>query len=301
MELRLDDEPQVDLAVEVRDPDQVNQLPPEVLQPTAQAVLERWAENDVSLRSVHSFWLEYDLDERPAHDSAGSSRAPRPSCLLIAKLREPMPAEWLTGDLLPAMIGDRLDSTERELVEAAVAAIPGSGRLLYVFAAHRPSLARLRLELSGLSPSRMHEYLLRIAPAAAPAVLGVDGIVGEADRFHLSFDIGRSIEPRIGVEASFSRLPHREPGWERLFDRLVLSGACSAAKREALLAWPGVETSRSAGKLWPRIGDQPVPGHLACCLSHVKLVCRPGAVPDAKAYVVLKHLPGPDQGPIIEP
>ena len=243
---------------------------------------------------ISAVWLELDAPEGPAgrEGPAGTPTLP----MVIPRLAGRVDPEWLAEGLVPAL---RIDAAEdpayRRAVARAVAAIPEPGRVLYVFSLAARGRAGSRLETVGLPVAQMPEVLAQLgADRGARQIEGVAALASGVDRPHLSFDLdpisgGARVGERIGLELGFRRQPDREPGWDRLLDRLERAGLCTAEQRRALLAWCGSEHLRSAGDRWPT-GAR---GHCLCCLSHLKLVLRHGAALEAKAYLLFENFVPP--------
>jgi hypothetical protein len=295
LELRLaGDSPAVDFAFRLVGPDQARSVAPRLSSARARSFVSRWARREPGLEPVSCLWLELD-----AALGAGAGREPGSLAppLLCARLDRAVDAGWLTGSLLPALCGEALPAARRRILDRCLDALPSSARVLYVFSLlGRPGEA-VRIELFGLEPAAMAAYLRRAAvPRAAGLVEAAAPLVAGADRFHLSFDVGAEVAPRIGVECGFERQPRREPRWTELLDRLVVRRLADPAKRDAVLAWPGQDSLWSAPGRWPAAALG-LGGHTARGLSHLKLVLRPGRAPEAKAYLLFQHLPaGVDAG-----
>jgi hypothetical protein len=145
----------------------------------------------------------------------------------------------------------------------------------------------IRLEIFGLDPAGILDYLGRVAPRVIPQVQGQVSLFEGIERTHLSLDlVGGEVSPRIGIEGSHARQPKREPRWGELFDRLVAAGLCSAEKRAAALSWPGWDSFWTAPQRWP-VEAVGTGGYCVRYLSHVKVVCRPDRAPEAKVYLAL--------------
>jgi hypothetical protein len=226
---------------------------------------------------VSSIWLEYDLD-----------REPRP--IVCARLPADAQPSWVVDSILPALHGRPLAEAQRRLVRLCHEAIPPSGSLLYVFSLLPRGTDAVRMEIFGLNPVEIVEYLGAVAPDADPRVAEVAPIFAGVERVHLSFDLGSTVLPRIGIEGSFARLPNREPRWADLLERLVLRGLCLPAKRDALLSWNGSDTFWTAPQAWP-VDTAGVEGFCVRSLSHVKVVCDPGRELEAKAYLMFGPWP----------
>jgi hypothetical protein len=225
---------------------------------------------------VPSIWLEYDLDREPLP-------------VVCAKLPPDAELPWILDSLLPAMHGKPLSETQRRLVRLCHEAIPPSGSLLYVFSLLPRGTDAVRMELFGLSPAEILDYLGTVAPDADPRVAEVAPLFSGVERVHLSFDIASTVLPRIGIEGSFSKLPACEPRWAELLDRLVVHGLCPPGKRDALLSWTGSDTFWTAPQAWP-VDTAGVQGFCVRSLSHVKVVCNPGRELEAKAYLMFGPL-----------
>lgn len=243
-----------------------------------QALLWSWRREDPGLDPVESLWLEFDLDRRA-----------EPEPVLCARLRPAVSAGWLVDVLFPALHGAPLPARQKARVRRAVEAIPASGRVLYAFSLRPRRDDALRLELFGLDPAAMTGYLAEVvSPAAARRIESLSPLVSGADRYHLSFDVlPDGFGPRLGVELGFRRLPHREPRWREVFDRLVTAGLCAPEKRAAVFGWPGWDTPASARGRWPETVPR---GYLVRALSHVKLVSLPDRPAEAKVYLLLQYL-----------
>lgn len=235
------------------------------------------------MQPVSSLWLEFDSTPEAAD---------LPTPLLCARLEGSCEPDWLVGTLLPAMQGAPLGGAQRRNLLRCLAALPPRAHVLYAFSLLGRSEGGVRLELYGLGPAAMAGYLRPVvSTAAAERVESVVHLVAGADRFHLSFDVGEKISPRIGVECGLRRQPRREPRWAELLDRLVAHGLASRAKVDALLTWPGQDSLWTAPDRWSEAAVS-LGGHGVRCLSHLKLVLHPDRPPEAKTYLLFQHLPG---------
>lgn len=259
----------IDLSLRAKEPGDALQLAQRPLPSQVRSFLTRWAGADASLSPVHSIWLEFDLDREPED---------LPAPLVCAKLIPGADPVWLTDTLCPALQSEPLAPGQRQLIRRCHEAIPKPAYLLYAFSLLARGSDAVRLEIFGLDPAGILSYLSEVAPGALPWVEGVAGQFEGVERIHLSLDLGEEVQPRIGIEGSFSRLPGREPRWGELFERLVSRGLCDPGKRDAALAWVGSGSVEGGGFCFRKP-------------SHVKVVCRPGREPEAKAYLLFGYLP----------
>jgi hypothetical protein len=265
----------VDLSLRLRTADEARALAARF--PSSRDFLSRWAAG--ALAPVRSVWLEIDLDREPA---GGLPPAP----VVCAKLPGDADPGWLTGTLLPVLLGHPLPTGQRARVLSCLGALPPPASLLYVFSLRARGSEAVRLEIYGLEPAGILDYLRDIAPGAVPTAAAALPLFEAVERLHLSFEVTGEILPRLGIEGSFPRQPPREPRWAAFFERLVQRGLCSPGKRDAALSWPGYDTFWTAPGRWPVAALGPR-GVCLRALSHLKIVCAPDREPEAKAYLML--------------
>jgi len=268
----------VDLSLRLRTPEHASAMAARLPSSSTGSFLSCWSEVGGPFAPVRSIWVEFDLDREEA-----------PSPVVCAKLPADADSGWLIGTLLPALQSDPLSDVQRALIVACLDALPGSAHLLYVFSLRARGSNAVRLEIFGMEPSQMPDYLRRVAPGSASVVAEIAPWFEGVERLHLSIDVAEEVLPRIGIEGSFPRQPKREPRWQELLTRLETRGLCSPAKRDAALAWSGYDSFWTRPESWPiaEIGPR---GFCIRALSHVKVVCRPDRAPEAKAYLVFGPL-----------
>lgn len=268
----------VDLSVRVRESDHARRLAERLPSAHLAAFLRTWSEPGGPFARVPAVWLEYDLDREPT-----GALAP----VACARLPRHVEPDWLLDSVLPALHGKPLTPAQRRLLRRCREAIPGPASLLYLFSLRSRGSDAVRMEIFGLEPAAIVDYLRTVAPAGDPRVAEVAPLFAGVKRTHLSFDLGPdAVLPRIGIEGSFPGLPRREPRWRELFERLVDRGLCSPAKRTAALGWPGYDTFWTAPESWPVETHAPVEGFCVRALSHVKVVCDPRRDLEAKVYLM---------------
>lgn len=264
----------VDLSLRLRTASEARALSARL--PAAGSFVSLWSAGDGPLAPVRSVWLEWDLDRELGEVS--------PAPVVCAKLPRALDPGWLAGTLLPALQGFSPPAGQLARILSCLDALPPPAALLYVFSLRARGSDAIRLEIFGLEPAGILDYLQQVIPESVPWVEPVVALFAGVERLHLSFDVTDRVLPRIGIEGSFPRQPSREPRWRGLFERLEQQGLCGPEKGDAALAWPGYDTFWTAAGRWPVAALGPR-GVCIRTLSHVKVVCAPNRAPEAKAYL----------------
>jgi len=117
------------------------------------------------------------------------------------------------------------------------------------------------------------------------------------DRLSLHMDLGEEISGKIGIECQFPerKSPAREPRWRPFLDFLTGEGLCRAAKRDALIQYPGYRETELATCPAPlqRVAYRHFPlyrSFFVRSIYHIKLVMEPPGKWSAKAYLGVNHL-----------
>lgn len=281
LEVRLASESkQVDLSVRINRAEDAERLAPQLHSGSRRRFLELWAHRAQSeFAPVSELWLEFDSDRLPANDSL-------PEPVVCSRLHGKPSCDWLITHLLPHVIGHEPSKDLCQQFRHCLETLPPTAHLLYLFDLTARSDHWIRLEFYSQNLPDLLTYLGRISQAARERVAEVSQLAPDGDRYHLSLDLhGATIAPRIGLEVSYRRLPHREPRWGSLTDRLVTAGLCHSTERDAIEDWLGT-TTKASSTTWPSL----VKGHCVRSLSHVKLVTTEAAPPRAKVYLLFQHL-----------
>ena len=148
----------------------------------------------------------------------------------------------------------------------------------------------LRLFMRNVPKDRIGDCLVTLGWPESVKELDdrLSGLLELAECVGLDIDVGQAISPKVGVELGFGRriLPAQgkeHEKWVRLFDALVTTNLCSAARRDALVAWPGgcrLILDHDVQYKGLRLSDYPI----YRALSHIKIVVEPGQPWSAKAY-----------------
>lgn len=271
----------VDLSLRLQRPAQAQAAAPLLAPGHRRDFLTSWATAKSSgTQPIPEVWLEFDLQE--------GLRTAVPEPLICARLRPDLDASRLLSTLLPQLLGRPMAPRLEKRIVSCLRALGPDTQLLYAFDLTARPGRLLRLEVYSPRFTSLIEYGRRCLPAeAAERCLSMEDLCADGDRFHLSFDLdaGGRVAGRLGIESSYQRLPHREPRWRGLFDRLVEAGLCRDAEASAVFRWPG---SDAAGRCeaWP----SGAVGHCARCLSHVKIVTWPERRPQAKVYLLYQQV-----------
>jgi hypothetical protein len=240
---------------------------------------------------LRSIALEFDLDGHP-------SEIPIP-CIFLA---------WNQGAVDDAQalirmalalpnypISSRLQSNLRLCVDS----LPHGAKVEHIGAMlSRPGKV-LRVIVGGIPPQQFSDYLMQIGWRESTETIStlVSNLYGLVDKIYvLSFDIGDVIYPRVGLEFFLKKQPEHEPRWELFLDRLIEMGLCTPAKKNALLAWPGISQKADNPELWPqnlsradRLLSFRASSVFWRTISHVKIVYQPDSPLEAKGYITFGH------------
>lgn len=263
-----------DFSVRLEEPGQC--LDETALPPAVAALFAARAAGDFPAAWMPSVWLEYDL-----RDAAG-----RPP-IVCFRIGAEAPLAWLQRELLAAL-GCGLAPATLAAAGDALATLPAEARPLYLFDLAPRGRPGLRLELAA-EPAALEPWLASLgADAQADQLRHLASLWRGGDRPHVSFDFDGKWQPRVGLENSFRGQPPGEERWARQLAALTAAGLASEEQKEALLAWPGVETPGHPD--WPAQDGRPLPGWLVTCLSHLKLAQAPGSDLEVKAYLLFQYL-----------
>jgi hypothetical protein len=153
------------------------------------------------------------------------------------------------------------------------------GRLLHVASLSSRGSDAVRI-VAALDVRRLPEDLIAMGwPGSPDTVIDLLSFLDDTmEIVHIQLDLSTAVQPMLGLEVFYpGGAP--DPRWPPLLDKLVSRGACSPAKRDALLSWPGECPSSPDGQGLVRLhrGMQ------------VKIVHRPGVPLEAKAYLGFRH------------
>jgi hypothetical protein len=180
--------------------------------------------------------------------------------------------------------------------------LPSGAKIGYIGAMLSRPGQGLRLIVGNICSHQLSDYLRQIGWTEPTSTLeflvsSLSNLVDEI-RF-LSFDIGETIHPRVGLEFFIEKQPEYEPRWQLFLDHLVEMGLCTLVKKKAFLALSGYSQKTNNGELWPKnlgggdlfirlLGTKAVSVFWRA-ITHVKIVYQPGSPLSAKGYLLFGH------------
>lgn len=246
------------------------------------AFAREWVDTGSPLSRVPIFWIEYDLD-------GPRSGVPKPLpfiCVQPGFEDKPPVSRRLTGethDEPMRMTWRALEVLHGRPVSPAIARtlsrcfehLPDMAVMGHVASLASREVDKVRLAIT-TPRAELGAYLERIGwPGPRAQVEEIaERWLSPVYAVDLSLDIGESVGPTVGFGAALPNAP-RGTWAEGLLQKLVDSGLCTPAKRDAVLAWPGTERVVLEGHQWPS---------KMCRTAGVKLVSRPNEPLTAKVY-----------------
>ncbi|HEX2088034.1 MAG TPA: hypothetical protein VHF89_20270, partial [Solirubrobacteraceae bacterium] len=244
--------------------------------------------------AVRDLWLEFD-------------RPPVAALSVFAGFHPGRSAA--APDAVGLLAGGAAAARFARALERCLAAVPPGAHLSHVGLMLGRPTPLVRVNVKRLAAEQVGPFLRDAGwPADGGDAEALARRLGRhADGVTLCLDLTERVAPRLGLECHLDRQPPAEPRWRDLLDELVAAGSCTAAKRDALLAWAGRVVPAAAPAPWPAdlvlASLRRPPDHFTCLdrqLSHVKVEWAPGTAPAAKGYFGFVHRwlrPGPGDGP----
>lgn len=237
-------------------------------------------------RAVHHIWLELDVPVARRRRRSGPAAPGVFVCFGETAPPAGGAAAWLDSarEAVRCLTGARPEGEQDRALARCFARLPHGAHVPYVgVMLQRPGRA-IRLCVRGLTRRGLLAYLEAIGwPGPLrelEAVLAGLGWAQPARRVGmLHVDVGDGVHPRLGFEYALDRKAQlaRRLREQAFLNRLVRRGLCSAAKRDALGAWPGATVVSLPHQLWRTVVQRRV--------NHVKIVYEPGRGIVAKAYL----------------
>lgn len=249
-----------------------------------------WADTNSFLHeSVNRVWLEFDVSEE-------SFRAQTP-CFFIPLERETISENLKLIKIVLETLKYPVASKFESNLKLCVDRLPSGATISYVGGMLSRQTNAVRINLKGIPPEQIGDYLLEIGwsdPTDALPFLA-STVSKFVDYIVLTVDIGDMILPKIGLEC-FLNQQLLIPRWQLFLDYLVEEGLCVPAKREGLLAWSGFDSRNSRPDLWPsnltwgdRFLNSTAVSVFWRTINHIKIVYQPSKTLEAKAYLAFGH------------
>jgi hypothetical protein len=260
--------------------------------------LAQWCDQSSALHeSIADLWLEFDQTH-----TLGHSLLPvmffgfRPEREVVL---DSSAGYEVAQQVLDALLGRPVWLPYQENLQRCFLASRGPAFVSHIGVMPARGLPALRVNVKNLSPDALGAYLEGVAwPGLKDeAVEKMARLYRFVDRLTVCLDVGERVYPQLGFECIVGFQPPLESRWATFLDYLVDEGWCSAEKRDALLAWPGLTYPNNAGVSWPdhMIHDallHPADRFTALerRISHIKIVWRPQQQrPEVKAYFGFLH------------
>lgn len=241
---------------------------------------ERWArlghflqaacDSATTRSTLQKLFLEFDLHEP-------SSGLPLPGLFLA--FQPGLPAAW--EQAIHRLRGQPLSAAVTAQLRHAESTLEGRGHIAFYGFMLSRDIEAGRLLISPAAAPALRDWLRDIRWPGDLAALEAEAknLQHLAHRIHYHFDFGSQPWPVVGLEIFFDPHPPRNrENIRAVLDAWVHRGLCLPATASALHRWPGViRTGQSSSG-----GGQVI--HTRA-VNHLKLTLRPGAPPEAKAYL----------------
>lgn len=201
---------------------------------------------------------------------------------------------WLTEKAIEPILGQILSVQLQQNLRVCLEALPINAQVLYVGVMLSEQNSTIRLNISGIPPLEISEYLVEIgwtgsATELEAIALNLQSLV---DRIVLNFDIGMTVASKVGLECFVDRHLEKNSQWQPLLNYLVSNKLSTPEKCQALLAWPGFCDEQSSPVPWPRnltaisnfLGKR-ASSILVRELNHIELILISGNSLEAKGYL----------------
>lgn len=239
--------------------------------------------------SIDGIWLAFDV--------CGTRTVGDEPSLTLCLRRRRQPSVGSLLELLGGLSGRRIDAATARSVRRCVALSPGRVSHLGLMCAREPAVVRVNLrDPTARSLTVLGRCLGGSTLLPAARLLG--GLTDPTMRLTVALDVGPGGIRRGGIE-HVARCPLRRErtAWEVWLGRLAARGISSAGTTNALQTWPGVSTPDTTGTGWPlhlARGDALLAPAARSLLirriNHVKLEVPPDRPPEAKAYLLFRHV-----------
>ncbi|MBD2299675.1 hypothetical protein H6G80_25790 [Nostoc sp. FACHB-87] len=214
--------------------------------------------NSLLSNNIDNIWLEFDLDKDPQN-------LPIPSLFLGFKelnsekysiqISQSANEQLQTvKTALHILFDDHVSPIIENNLGICVNSLPQGSQILYVGVMFSRHLDAVRVNISGISPEYLEDYLAQIGwkYSIEPLKEIIQSLTQIVDTIILNIDIGTSIFPQLGLECLLNNKSTRcEPKWQLLLNCLVEHELCTPEKYDAVLNWSGYCHAQNYPELWP--------------------------------------------------
>lgn len=201
-----------------------------------------------------SIWLEFNLDREP-------SEMPIPNVFLSLPDGQSFDESgnsidfrcWLTEKVIEPLLGDILCYPLRQNLRLCWHTLPMNAQVLYLGVMLSRANRTLQVNISGISPLVLADYLEQTGWSGSRAKL--DAIALKlyplVDRIVVNLEIGVTMANQISLECFVDRRLDKNAQWQPLLNYLVENQLCTPEKRDALLRCSGFGDEQSSPVLLP--------------------------------------------------
>ncbi|MCU0537093.1 MAG: hypothetical protein MUD14_24680 [Hydrococcus sp. Prado102] len=254
-------------------------------------------QNSLLYKNVQQIWLEFDLEEQALF-------IPVP-CIFFGIFVELNKETFNNQNLIKIssrLLNSQLSSSFESNLKYCINCLPTKAKINHFGVMLSRSEQTLRI-VSKIQSNLILDYLKKIGWSGSEK--NIESLLLKLSEFTativLSYDVGETIMPRIGLECYLPKPPKYKSRLKLLLNYLVELNLCSESKRDALLNWSGYlkKTSKSSSFFkdsdtleWKNIFfKQKEPTAFIRTISHIKVVYNFDNSLEAKAYLQLCHEP----------
>lgn len=255
---------------------------------------QEWSHQDSSMnKTIDDIWLEFDIDKQ--------KQLQVEPCIIAALNQDSL----LTFDRVKDYLMDLSGRSNRALSTKTIqnlalchSSLVEDAKITYLGIMLSRTTPTVRVNIKGLTTRLLENYLNVIGWPGQIDVLTnlVDDVSRFTDYHVITFDIGDTILPRIGVECFLNRQPPKESRWSQLLDLMVDKGICTTQKKDALLSWPGLTKKLDQPESWPeelslndKLFESRANSLFWRTLSLIKIVYQDNILLSAKGYLAFGH------------
>lgn len=231
------------------------------------------------LDHVNNVWLEFDLDQ-------SAFRRQAPSVFFDVGEDAVFESQWIVTEALSILRALPADQQTEQALHRCLSALPARAGIYYLGAmlARPQQPVRLCLKMPVLAIST---FLKKIGWRGNVSAIKyeIEAVPNCAESIVLGLDLQDIANSKIGVEIK----PRSERDWPSLLDALVAQKACTPAKRDALMQWPGQDSAlfQSPQKWHLQPPDTAFEAEIAHVrrLNHIKYAFDTAGLLEVKAYL----------------